>query len=171
MSRTERFKSAERVDLTTVLSWLIDYNEGTATRLRGGARKATEAAKFKRAASACRRQGGIPVAARGLLAEPRTPGNESTRTILKANFTEEDINSVQEAAAAARVASVTKPEEGSGYMRRPEGEFNPQMVFEVINSRNAISGAGNDGLRFSYLQTITRTQFSQGHFGAGIEVS
>ena len=35
MSRTERFKSAERGDLTTILPWLMEYTEGTATRLRG----------------------------------------------------------------------------------------------------------------------------------------
>ena len=39
MSRTERFKSVERGDLTTILPWLIEYTEGTATRLRGPARK------------------------------------------------------------------------------------------------------------------------------------
>ena len=64
---------------------------------------------------------------------------------------EEDRNSVQEAAAAARAASLTEPEEGSGPTWRPEGELNPQLAFEVINSRNALSGAGSDVLRFSHL--------------------
>ena len=168
MSRTERFKSAERGDLTTILPWLMEYTEGTATRLRGAARKATDAAKFERAARACRHQGGITVAARSLLTEPCTPGNEATWTTAKAKFPE-DRNSVQAAAAAARVASVTEPEEGSGPTWRPEGEFNPQVAFEVIYSHNILSGAESDGLRFSHLQPIIRTKFGQEYFGAGIE--
>ena len=75
MSRTERFKSAERGDLTTILPLPMEYTEGTATPLRGTAREAMDAAKFEIAASACRHQGGIAVVARGLLAEPRAPGN------------------------------------------------------------------------------------------------
>ena len=58
MSRTEGFKSAERGDLTTIFPWLMEYTEGTATRLRGPAREATDAAKFENAESACRHQGG-----------------------------------------------------------------------------------------------------------------
>ena len=49
-----RFKSAEGGDLTTILPWLMECTEVTATRLRGPAREATDAAKFERAASACR---------------------------------------------------------------------------------------------------------------------
>ena len=169
MSRNERLKSVKRGDLTTILPWLMEYTEGTATRLRGPARKATDVAKFERAASACRHQGGITVAARSHLAEPRAPGNEDTRTTKKAKFSDEERNSVHAAAAASRAASVIKPEEGSGPKWRPEGEFTPQVAFEVINSRNALSGAGSDGLRFSHLQSI-RTQFGQERFGAGIEV-
>ena len=48
-------------------------------------------------------------------------------------------------------------------------QFNPQVAFEDINSCNALSEAGSDGLRFSHLQSIIRTQFGQEHFGAGIE--
>lgn len=45
------------------------------------------------------------------------------------------------------------------------------MTFEVINSGNSllISVAGSEGLRFSRLQSIIRTQFGQNHFSAGIE--
>ena len=125
MSRTASFKSAERGDLTTILPWLMEYAEGTATRLRGPAREATDSAKFERATSACRDQGGKTVAARGLLAETRAPGNEATWTMVKAEFSEEDRNSVQEAVAAARMASVTEPAEGSGPTWRPGGEFSP----------------------------------------------
>ena len=141
MSRTERFKSAERGNLNTILPWLMEYAEGTATRLWGAARKETDAAKFERAALAA-------VASRGLLAEPRAPGNEATRTIVKTKFPEEDRNSVQAAAAAARVTSVTEPAEWSGPTWRPEGEFNAQVAFGVINVRKGLSGTGSDGLRF-----------------------
>ena len=114
---------------------------------------------------------GATVAARGLLADPRAPGNESawTALVVKTKFSEEDRNSVQEAVAAARVASVTEPEEGSDPTWRPEGEFSPMMASNVINSRNALSGVRREGLRLSHLQSIISTQFRQELFGAGIE--
>ena len=86
MSRTGMFKSAEGGDLTTILPWHMEYTEGTATRLRGPAREVTDAAKFVRAASACRHQRGITVAACSLLVEPRAPGNEATWTTVEAKF-------------------------------------------------------------------------------------
>lgn len=43
------------------------------------------------------------------------------------------------------------------------------MAFEVINSRNTLSGAGSDGPRCSHLQSITRTQSGEEHFGADTE--
>ena len=89
-------------------------------------------------------QGEITVAALGSLTEPRAPGNEATWTIVKAKFPEEDRNSVQEAAAAARVTIMTEPEEGSGPPWHPGGEFNPQVAFEIINSSNTLSEAGSD---------------------------
>ena len=66
----------------------------------------------------------------------------------KAKFPEEDRNSVQAAAAAARVTSVTEPAAWSGHTWRPEGEFNAQVAFGVINVRKGLSGTGSDGLRF-----------------------
>ena len=66
-------------------------------------------------------------------------------------------------------ASSSDPEEGSGLKWRPEEEFDPQVALEVINSRNALSGAGSDGLRFSHLQSIIRTGLGREKFGAGIE--
>ena len=56
MSWTARFKSAERRGLTTILPWLVEFTQGTATRLRGPALEAMDAAKFDRAASAWRHQ-------------------------------------------------------------------------------------------------------------------
>ena len=43
------------------------------------------------------------------------------------------------------------------------------MALDVINSRNAISGAGSDVLRFSHPPLIIRTGFGREKFGAGIE--
>lgn len=169
MKRTMRFQAAERGDLTTLIPWLMEYTGRAATRLRGPAHEATEEAKFERASSACRHQGGVTVAARGLLAEPRAPGNEVTWAIVREKFPAEDRASVSAAAAAAVAASATEPEDGSGPAWRPEGEFDPQVAFEVINSRNALSGAGSDGLRFSHLQSIIRTGFGRENFGTGIE--
>ena len=60
---------------------------------------------------------------------------------------------------------MTKLEEGSGLTWRPEGDFTPEVAFEVINSHNALSGAGSDVLRFSHPQPVIRTQFGQEHFG------
>ena len=125
--------------------------------------------RFKSAASACRHPGGITIAARGLLEGPRAPRNEVTWTIVKVKFPEDDQNSVQETATAARVASVTEPEEWSGPTWLPDREFNSKVAYAVINARNALSGTGSDGLRFSQLQSITRTQFGPKTLGAGIE--
>ena len=38
-----------------------------------------------------------------------------------------------------------------------------------VNSGNALSGAGSDGLRFSHLQSIIRTGFGREKFGAGTQ--
>ena len=45
------------------------------------------------------------------------------------------------------------------------------MALDVINSRNALSGAGSDGLRFSHLQSIIRTGFGREKSRGGIEAS
>ena len=64
---------------------------------------------------------------------------------------------------------------GSGATWRPEGQLNPQVAFGVINSSNALSGTGNDGLSFrTYSRTVhtswaLRVQFGQEHFNPGIE--
>ena len=87
----------------------------------------------------------MTVAARSLLAEPRALGSEETWERVKEKFPEEDQPAVCEAAAAAMAASSSDPEEGSGPKWRPEKYFDPQVALEVINSRNALSGAGSDG--------------------------
>ena len=69
------------------------------------AREATGEVKFKRASSACLHPGGVTLAARSLLEEPRAPGNEATWERMKAKFPDEDDSSISEAAAAAVAAN------------------------------------------------------------------
>ena len=87
--------------------------------------------------------------------------------IVKADFPDEDRNSVQEVSVAAKAASVTVPKERRGRTWRPEEEFNPQVVFGVSNARNERSGPASDDLVFSHLQYVSRTQFGQDQFGGG----
>ncbi|MEP5375856.1 MAG: hypothetical protein ABJQ14_08710 [Hyphomicrobiales bacterium] len=105
----------------------------------------------------------------GRQADWRLPGKEDACKIVKANLPDEDPSSVQEAAAAGKAANLTEPEKGSGPTWRPEGKFNSQVAFEVINSRNERSGAGIDNLRFSHRQSVSRTQFGLDHVVGGIE--
>ena len=109
------------------------------------------------------------MAARGLLAEPRAPGDEVTWERVKAKFPGEDRASLSESAAAAVAASSTEPEEGTIPNLRPKEEFYSQVGLDVINSRNALSGVGSDDLRFLHLQSIIRIGFGRKKFGAGIE--
>ena len=169
MKRRERFASAERGDLTLLLPWLMEYTRRTSTRQIGQVREETDADMFKRTVSACRHRGGVTVAARRLLAEPRAPGNEKTWRRVKAKFPEENQACVSEAAAAAVAASSSDQEEGSVPNWRPEEEFDPQVAIEAINYRSALSGAGSNGLRFSHLQSMIRTGFGREKFGAGTE--
>ena len=108
------------------------------------------------------------MAARSSFTEPRARGDEETWERVKAEFPEENQACVCEAAAAAVTASSSDQEEGSVPNWRPEEEFNPQVALEIVNSRNALSGAGSDGLRFSQLQSIISTGFGREKFGAGI---
>ena len=167
--RRESFASAERGDLTLSLPWLMEYTRRTSTRQIGQAREETDADMFKRASSACRYRGGVTVAARTILAKPRAPENEEMWERVKSKFPEENQACVSKAEAAAVATSSTDHEEGSVTNWRPEEEFDPQVALEVINFRNAPSGAGSDGLQFSHLQSIIRTGFGRKKIGAGIE--
>ena len=99
-------------------------------------------------------------------ARARERGNRGAR---KKKFPEENQACLSEAAAAAVAASSSDQEERSVPNWRPEEEFDPQVTLEVINSRNALSGGGSDGLRFSYLQSTIWTGFGREKIGAGIE--
>ena len=42
------------------------------------------------------------------------------------------------------------------------------MLFDVISYRSALSGPGNDGQRFSHLQSIIHTSIGREEFGKGM---
>ena len=148
---------------------MMEYTSRASTRRRGPTYEATDAAKYERASSACRHSGGVSAAARSLLAEPRATGDQVTWERVKAKFPGEDRASVTELAAAAVAAGSPEPEEVSVPNWRPEKKIDSQVALDVINFRNALSGAGSDGLCFSHLQSIIRTRFGRKNFGAGIE--
>ena len=85
------------------------------------------------------------MAARNHLAEPRSVGNEETRNILVAKFPPEDHAAVPAAAAAAVLARATEVEHGNAPPWRADDEYASEVLFDVISSRSALSGPGNDG--------------------------
>ena len=156
VKRPKRLSSAERCDLTLLLPpYLMECTRQTLTRQSGQAREVTDANTLKRASSACHRPGGVTVVARSFLAEPRAPGSEETWERSKAKSPEEDQTSVSEAQQRKRwQATFSDPEEDSGPNWRPEEEFDSHDALEVFNSRNALTCAGSDDLRFSHLLVI-----------------
>ena len=139
----------------------MGYTRRASARRSNPAHEATGEAKFKGHHQSAATRGGATVATRSLLAEPRAPGSEATWERVKAKFSDEDQTSIYESAVAVVEASASDSEKVSGPNWRPEGEFDPQVALEVINSRKALSGAGSDGLRFSHLQSIIRTDFGR----------
>ncbi|CAN0518077.1 unnamed protein product, partial [Laminaria digitata] len=87
----------------------------------------------------------VKVAARNLLAEPRSAGNEETWKTLVAKFPPEDRAAVSVGEAAAVLASATEVEHGNAPPWRPDDEYASEVLFDVISSRSALSGPGNDG--------------------------
>ena len=51
---------------------------------------------------------------------------------------------------------------------RPDDEYASEVLFDVISSRSALSGPGNDGQRFSHLQFIIHTDIGREEFGQGM---
>ena len=105
------------------------------------------------------------MAARNLLAEPRSVGNEMTWNTLMAKFPPEDHAAVS-AAATAVLVSVTQVKDGN---TSPDDMYASEVLFDVINSRSALSGPGNDGQLFSHLLSITfYTDIGREEFGRGM---
>ena len=76
IKKRQRFALVESGDIVLLLPWLMAFTRGRDSRPRDAALEASEEAKLERASSACRHAGGVKVAARNLLAEPRS---EETR--------------------------------------------------------------------------------------------
>ena len=74
-----------------------------------------------------------------------------------AKFAPEDHAAVSAAVAAVVPASGTKVENENAPPWRPDDEYVSEVLFDVINSRSALSGPGNDGQRFVHLQSIIQT--------------
>ena len=108
------------------------------------------------------------MAARNLLAEPRSNGNEETWNTLVSKFPSEDHAAVSAAAAAAVLASATKAEDGNAPPWHPDDEYASEVLFDVISSRSALSGPGSDGQRCSHLQFIIHTDIGREEFGKGM---
>lgn len=66
-------------DIVLLLSWLMAYTRRGNTRLRYVAQKVSEEANLERASSACGNAGGMEVAARPLLAKPRSQAAKRRR--------------------------------------------------------------------------------------------
>ena len=84
--------------------------------------EASAEAKLERASSACRHAEGVKVAARNLLAEPRSEGNEEAYNTLVSKFPSEDHAVASAAAVAAVLASATEVEDRKAPPWRPDDE-------------------------------------------------
>ena len=101
----------ESGDIVVLLPWLTAFTGRRDSRPRDAAVEGLEEAKLERASSTCRHAGGVEVAARNLLAEPRSGGKEQTWNTLVCKFPSEDHAAVPAAAAAAVLASATEVED------------------------------------------------------------
>lgn len=113
------------------------------TKHRDVTQEASEESKLECASSACSHAGGVKVVVCTLLAERRSVGIEETSVTWMATFPPEDHIVASAAAAAAVLANVTAVEDRKAPPWHPTEEYAPQVLFDMISSRNAISVAGN----------------------------
>ena len=78
VTRKGRYEALKRGDVSSLFPWLIEYTKVWRPRSRGAAQQPTPDDKYKRASQACRHSGGVKDAARALLAEQPSPGNDAT---------------------------------------------------------------------------------------------
>lgn len=64
--------------------------------------------------------------------------------------------------------SATEREEGSALAWHPGDEYTSQVLFDIIGSRSAVSGLGNDGRRFEHLQFAIHTNIGRKEVGKGM---
>lgn len=133
---------------------------------RNAAQDASDEAKFEQTKSVRCHAAGVKAAARTLLAEPRSTGNEETWATLVAKSSAEDHTAVATAATAAVLTSATEVEDGNSPPWRTDDEYASEVLFDVISSRSSLSGLRNDGQPFAHLPSIS-TQKSGGRSLAG----
>ena len=73
------------------LPWLIAFTRGEDSMQRAAVQEASEEEKLERASSMCSHAGGVKEAARNLLAEPRSAGNEEAWITLAAKPLPQDL--------------------------------------------------------------------------------
>ena len=71
-------------------------------------------------------------------------------------------------AKAAVLASAAEVKDGNAAPWLPDNEYVLEVLVDVINSRSAFSGPGNDGQRFTDLQSIIHTDIGRYEFGRGM---
>ena len=58
--------------------------------------------------------------------------------------------------------------DGSASPWRPDDEYASEVLLDMINSRSALSGPGNDGQRFTHLQSAIHTDIGWEEVGREI---
>ena len=154
----------ESGDIVFLFPWLMAYTRRRDSGQRDAANEASEEAKLERASWTCRHAGGVKVAARILLAEPRSAGNEETWSTLVAKFLSEYH------AAVSAAATATETEEGNAPRWRPDDEYTSEVLFDVMSSRSTLSAPRNDGQAFAHLQSIIHNGIGRKEFGQGMTV-
>ena len=99
---------------------------GGDSRQRDAGQEAPEEEKLERASSACSRAGGVKVAARNRLVEPRSARKEGTWNILVAKLPSEDHATVSAGAVDAELARATEGEDANASPWRPDDEYDPR---------------------------------------------
>ena len=133
----------------------------------GCGQEASEEAKIEHGPSACCHARRVKVVARAIIAEPRPAGSEKTWDTLVAKLSPEDHTAVSSVVAAEGLVNATETEDESAPPPRLGKEFAPQMLFDTISSRRALSDPGNDGQRFEYLQSLIHIDVRQGKVAGG----
>ena len=85
-------------------------------------------------------------------------------------FPYEDHAAISAVAVAAVPASATEAVDGNARPWRADTEYTFEVLVDVISSRSALSGPGNDGQRFAHLQSIIHTDIGREEFGQGMTV-
>ena len=102
-------------------------------------------AKLERASSACRHAGGVSSGSTKPFGRATISGERGDAEHIGGQVPPEDHAAVPAAAAAAVLARATEVEHGNAPPWRADDEYASEVLFDVISSRSALSGPGNDG--------------------------